>query len=281
MPLIIKKENNHCCDLVNRFDHDRYLTILYAPEQKRDALFALYAFNYEISRIREVVSEPMLGEIRLQWWREAIADIYQGNCRSHEVMPSLAAAVAENELPQDLLMAVIEGRAQDLYDENPDDMPALEDYLSLTAGNLSCLAVHILGQRDIDDLARKLGIAWGYVGLIRAVTYHISLRKSYIPVDLMEKYNIKGKFLSQDYPENMKSVLHELCQYAERHLDHISENKKRIGPEIRSVFLLSALARSYIKTIKKSDYNVFRLEEKADAFSRQWRLLTSALFNRI
>lgn len=275
------ENNTHCCDLVNKFDHDRYLTILYAPKEKRDGLYALYAFNYEISRIREVVSEPMLGEIRLQWWREAIDDIFQDTIRNHEIIPSLAAAIAEHNLSRDMLMAVIEGRTQDIYDENPENMATLEDYLSMTAGNLSCLAVHILGQRDIDDLARRLGIAWGYVGLVRAVTYHTSLKKSYIPLDLIEKHRIDGRFLSQDQPENMKSILKEFCQQAERNLNYISENKKRIGSESRSVFLLAALARSYLKTIKRADYNPFRLEEKADAFFRQWRLLMSALLNRI
>ncbi len=275
------ENTHHCRDLVNSFDHDRYLTILYAPEEKRDALYALYAFNYEISRIREGVSEPMLGEIRLQWWREAIDDIFQGTVRSHEVMPSLAVAITEYDLSRDMLMAIIDGKSQDLYDENPENMAALESYLSQTAGNLSCMAAHILGQRDIDDLAKRLGMAWGYVGLIRAVTYHISLKKSFIPLNLIEKNKMEGVFLSQDHPENMKSILQEFTQQAEQHLKFIYDNKKRISPESRSVFLLTALTRSYMKTIKKADYNAFKLEEKADAFFRQWRLFTSALFNRI
>lgn len=271
----------HCRDLVNEFDHDRYLTVLYAPGEKRAALYALYAFNHEISRIRETVSEPMLGEIRLQWWREAIDSIFQGTINGHDVMPPLAAAIKEHDLSRDMLMAVIEGKTQDMYGKNPENMTALEGYLSMTAGNLSCLAVHILGQKDIDDLAIRLGIAWGYVGLIRAVTYYISLKKSFIPLELIEKYNIKSKFLSQDDPENMKSVVLEFCRQAELHLIHISENKKHIGSDTHSVFLLSALTRSYLKTIKNADYNAFRLEEKGDALFRQWRLLTSALFNRL
>jgi len=273
--------NLHCRELVNRFDHDRYLTVLYAPEEKREALYALYAFNYEISRIREVVSEPMLGEIRLQWWREAIDDIFNDIIRNHEIIPPLAVAITDHDLSRDMLMAIIDGKSQDIYDENPADMAALENYISMTAGNISCLGVHILGQRDSDDLARRLGIAWGYVGLMRAIPYHISLKKSYIPLDLIDKYNNKSKFLSPDEPENMKSILQELCHQAEQHLSHIREHKKCIGGQSRSVFLLSALARSYLKTLKKADYNAFKLEEKAHALSRHWRLLMAALFNRI
>ncbi len=272
------ESNRHCRDVIQAFDHDRYLTVLYAKQEKRDALFALYAFNYEISRIRESVSEPMLGEIRLQWWRESVEDMYQGTLRNHEVIPALAKAITQNELPKKRLIDMIDGRAQDLYDESPADMTALEDYLVKTVGNLISLAVHILGQRDIDDLARRLGLAWGLIGLIRAVPYHLSLKKNFMPMDLMAK---GARLLSPDYPEATKTVIRKLCQQAEQHLDHIRNNKKHIAPDSRSAFLLAALARSYVKTIKKADYNPFRLEEKADAFFRQGRLLMAALFNRI
>ncbi len=81
------ENNRYCLDLVKKSDHDRYMTILYAPPDRRDDLSALYAFNYEISRIRESISEVMLGEIRLQWWREAIDDIFQGTTRKHDIIP--------------------------------------------------------------------------------------------------------------------------------------------------------------------------------------------------
>ena len=273
--------NTHCCDVVAKFDHDRYLTVLYAPSEKREALYALYAFNYEISRIRESVSEPMLGEIRLQWWREAIDDVYQGTVRSHDVLPSLAAAITQHDLPREIFMEIMEGRSQDLYDESPKTLAELEEYLSQTAGNLSCLAVQVLGGKPGDDMARRLGIAWGYIGLVRSISYHLSLKKSFIPLDLLNKHGVKDKYLSPDEPGVMKDILQEFSQMAEQHLNFIRSHKKQIAPGTRSAYLLSALSRSYLKTIVKADYNAFNLPEKGDAFFRQWRLLTSALFNRL
>tara|TARA_R110002072_G_scaffold96391_2_gene212080 strand:- start:512 stop:1357 length:846 start_codon:yes stop_codon:yes gene_type:complete len=276
------KISPHIQEMIEQYDHDRYLTVLYAPEDKRPALCALYAFNYEISRIRETVSEPMLGEIRLQWWREAIDDVYAGHPRPHEIMPDLATAITTNDLSRDRLMAMIEGRARDLYEDSPKDEAGLEDYLRKTAGNLACLAAHILGQRDADDLAQELGIAWGYIGLIRAVPYHMSLKKSNMPESLMAAHGVSDqKFLSPDKQEVNRAVVGSLCQTAEDHLTRVRAGKKRIAAEARSLYLLSALSRSYLKTIRKADYNPFALEEKADAFFRHWRLLSSALFNRI
>src|SRR5207253_8807390 len=80
--------------LVLRHDHDRFQTVLFAPAARREALFALYAFNYEIARVRESVTQPMLGQIRLEWWRENIAAAFAGgSVRHHIVVEPLAAAI--------------------------------------------------------------------------------------------------------------------------------------------------------------------------------------------
>src|SRR5436853_2164580 len=88
--------------LVRRHDRDRFQTVLFAPAARREALFALYAFNYEIARVRESVTAPMLGQIRLQWWREAIDAAYASAApRAHEVAAPLTAAIREYGLPRE------------------------------------------------------------------------------------------------------------------------------------------------------------------------------------
>src|SRR5690349_19421999 len=80
--------------LVRRHDRDRYQTALFAPADRREALLALYAFNYEIARVRETVTQPMLGQIRLQWWREVLDTAYAGTPpRNHSVAIALTAAI--------------------------------------------------------------------------------------------------------------------------------------------------------------------------------------------
>ena len=103
-----------CARQVRRYDHDRYLTALFAPADRREALFALAAFNLEIAKIREVVTEPMLGEMRLQWWREALDGIADGQVRKHEVVEPLAAATRQFDLPIRDLHRIIKARAFDL-----------------------------------------------------------------------------------------------------------------------------------------------------------------------
>src|SRR5476649_2521907 len=95
---------SYCAEQVRRYDHDRFLTALFAPADRRDDLLALYAFNLEIAKIRETVTEPMLGRIRLQWWREAIEGFAAGTVRKHAVAEPLAEAVRRRDLPAATLM---------------------------------------------------------------------------------------------------------------------------------------------------------------------------------
>jgi len=128
-------------DLVRRHDRDRYQTALFAPAERRGALLALYAFNYEIARVREIVSEPMLGQIRLQWWREVLDAAYAGTPpRSHPVVVPLAAAIREFELSRGYFDRLIDSRERDLADVPPASLAILEAYAeeSSEIGRASC-----------------------------------------------------------------------------------------------------------------------------------------------
>src|SRR5215471_10103161 len=115
--------------LVRRHDRDRYQTALFAPAARREALFALYAFNYEIARVRESVTEPMLGQVRLQWWRENIAAAFErGPVRHHPVVEALSATIRDLALTREHFDRLIDAREADLSGEPPASLNALEDY---------------------------------------------------------------------------------------------------------------------------------------------------------
>jgi phytoene/squalene synthetase len=167
--------NNSLAASVRQADYDRYIAALFAPAERREALFALIAFNHELARIADVVSEPMLGEIRLQWWREAIEAIYAGTpVRKHEVTQPLAQAIAQFTIPRAPLDLMIDTRAFDLAGEPPSDMAALEAYAEGTAGALNEAMMAVLGSRKAEALAaaRHAGTAWALIGLMRAAPMH-------------------------------------------------------------------------------------------------------------
>src|SRR5947209_9723686 len=134
----------HCEQLVRESDKDRFLATLFAPEKRRGALFALYAFNSEVARIHEVVHQPAAGEIRLQWWRDALEQPGAREARSHPVASALLDTVIRYRLPIDALIRLIEARAFDLYTDPMPDLSALEAYVARTSSTLIDLAARIL-----------------------------------------------------------------------------------------------------------------------------------------
>src|SRR5215510_9905005 len=101
-------------ELVRRVDPDRYLASLFAPHALRTELNVLYAFNYEVAKTAETVSQPIAGQIRLQWWRDRIAELYRGVAVEHPVVQALSGVIASRSLPRDLFDELIDAREHDL-----------------------------------------------------------------------------------------------------------------------------------------------------------------------
>src|SRR5437016_1846432 len=113
---------DHCEELVRSADKDRFLATLFAPTRYRRPLYALYAFNAEIARVRELAREPMPGEIRLQWWRDAFAGPSLGEARAHPVAAAILDTVVRYRLPPATFADLIDAHSFDLYQ---DPMPSL------------------------------------------------------------------------------------------------------------------------------------------------------------
>src|ERR1700742_1024834 len=103
-----------CAKAVRKYDPDRYFSALFAPADKRPFLFALYALNHELAHVGESIREPMIGEIRLQWWRETLEGARTGTPRPHDVARAMAATFAKVDLPAALIAAIIDARSFDL-----------------------------------------------------------------------------------------------------------------------------------------------------------------------
>jgi Squalene/phytoene synthase len=152
--------SNQCQSLVEESDKDRFLASLYAPADLRPHLFALYAFDVELSRIPQRVSEPMIRQIRLQWWRDSISAIYAGGVQDHPVAIALAAAVKQASWPEQALQGMIDARETDFCAEAQSGIEALERFLGLAFSTPIQLACLLLGQ-SCADAAGLSGVAYG------------------------------------------------------------------------------------------------------------------------
>ncbi len=160
-----------CAALVARGDPDRFAAVMAAPVAVRGRLLVLYAFNLEVARAPWVTAEPLIAEMRLQWWRDAVAEAGAGQpARAHEVAGPLAGLIAEAGLPVEVLDQLVAARRWDVYREGFADVAALETYLESTGAGLMWLAGRALGaEAGAEAALRGLGWAAGLASFLRAV----------------------------------------------------------------------------------------------------------------
>ncbi len=155
--------------LVRRVDEDRWLASRFAPADARRGLIAVYALNYEIARTAEIVSEGAIGDIRLAWWREALAEVAAGQPpRSHPVLEAFAAAHVETPFSSPVIAAMIEARGKDLDSAPFRAWEDIEAYIDATAGSVMQLALTACAASADAGFVRSAARTWGYTGLLRA-----------------------------------------------------------------------------------------------------------------
>jgi phytoene synthase len=133
----------YCADYLRETDRDRYLATLFAPADKREALFALYAFNAEIDRVRDLARETMPGEIRLQWWREVILGERAGEAAANPVAAAVTEVIARFDFVREPLVDLVEAHRFDVHNEPMQSTEELELYAARTAGTIFDLAVRL------------------------------------------------------------------------------------------------------------------------------------------
>jgi 15-cis-phytoene synthase len=261
-------------------DLDRYVSALFAPGACREHLFALYAFNVELARIGEQVREPQLGEIRLQWWRDALDRASGGETTGQPVADAIGFAVRECKLSRPSLASLIDARRFDVSVKVMPNTAALDDYLANTAGALFKLAseVCIAGARaaeprTLDEAVGAAGIAYGLTGLMRALPVKLSRGRVDIPEDgLLRHGTSPGQLLAGEGSEGLTELLADLRETARAALKSARQHVAELPPAARPAFLPLALVDPYLSALQKVD----PLHQVADInpLTRLWRLGT-------
>jgi len=245
-------------------DMDRYLCALFAPRPARPALFALILFNNEIARVREAVSEPMLGHIRLQWWREAIDEIYRGQGRRHEVADPVAEAIGRHSLTREYFDRLIDARERDLDDAPPENLAELEAYAEESAAPLVSLALEAVGADAARhaDLARHSGTAWALTGLMRAVPHLASQGRSVLPHELGE----------------VASAVGQVSDIARRHAREARKLRRGHPAAVKRATLEAVLAEAYLRRLAACGFDPYQARVAIGPLRRQLLLSRAAFF---
>ncbi|MDH3236192.1 MAG: squalene/phytoene synthase family protein [Alphaproteobacteria bacterium] len=274
---------SYCGDQVRRYDNDRYLTALHAPASRRDALFALYAFNLEVAKTREAVSEPMIGHIRLQWWREAIEGAYSGVVRDHAALRPLAQAINQHNLTRSYFDTLIDAREFDLTDEPPAALDDMASYAEGTNSALIRLALEILGQHAgaAHEAARGIGVAWGLTGLLRAVAFHARDQRQYLPARLMREAQAnRDDLFALRGGQPLAVVARQVADAARQALHKGRINRRAVPRAAIPALLPGTLAEMYLRRMARLEHDVFARPILISQPARQLGLLRSMILGR-
>ena len=279
-----------CGAALRESDRDRWLACLFAPEAARPHLFALYAFNAEIARIRSVVTQPILGEMRLQWWIDALDFLEgaepRGDLRAHPVADALLATVESRGLPRQVLLDALDARRFDLYDDPAPDMAFLDRYCDETCSALFALASHIIGGSGGGDgageaealAARHAGRAFALVGLLRALPWHVAQRQCYLPGDLLARHGLTaGNFFAREKNPAITAALAELRTLARDHIGEAKHSLLSLPKSGREAFRLLTLPELYLREMERRDYDPYLTLVDVPLWRRQWALWRNRL----
>jgi phytoene synthase len=230
-------------------DRVRWLTLAAVPKQHRLDLLALYAFALELARTREVVREAMLGQIRLQWWREQLASLSMVPPFAHPVLEALAPALGAGRLAVAELEALIDARLTDLDDAPPATLADLEAYADATGGALTHLAARLLGAPT--PAARIIGTAHTLAALAMAVPFRARCGRVDLPRDLLDAAGVHPSALIEGRGlERVAPVVQAVAVRADAMLNS--------APKAASPALLIAVAsRRWLKRLARVDYDAY------------------------
>lgn len=267
----------YCQNMVERFDPDRYLCSLFAPKSIRSDLMALYAFNVEIAGIRESVSEPLIGQMRLQWWHDNLDRIFDGAPPAHQVAAALSQSIVKCGLERELFDTFLNARAADFDDTPFTTLAELETYAEQTSATLTGLALKILGQNEVSvqEVGRHVGIAWALTGLLRAIPFHARQGRSYLPTDL-----VKAVGVSAYDGQAISEIVAEILALTEAHLRQAQEGRKSVSRSALPALLSATLADGYLKELRKVNWDSFKGELRIARLSSKVRLLTNVFWGR-
>ena len=243
----------YAAEQLRQNDRDRYFATLLLAPKEREAVTALYAFNADIASVRERAREPAAGEIRLQWWTDALSGEGHGDVRSNPLADALLSVIAEYGLPLPPLTRMIAARRFDLYQDPMPDVATFEGYAGETASALYQLGAMILNAGkpvETGDAAGHLGVAHALIGHLRAFGFNASQGRIFLPWEVFAICGVEeGEVLAGQGGERLTIALSRLAEMASGHLAKAEVAIKLLPRELRAVFAPIAVLKAQLRRL--------------------------------
>jgi phytoene synthase len=274
----------HAAEALRKRDRDRYLSTLVLTGDVRNAVTALYAFNADIAAVRARVSDPAPGEIRLQWWSDALEGEGHGDVRQNPVADALLNTVARYNIPAGTLLRLIAARRFDLYDDPMPDLETFEGYAGETVSTLYQLAAMILNQGkpiEAGDAAGHLGVAHAMIGHLRAFGHVSAQGRIMLPWSVFEANGVReGEIFSGVESDGLSEALGQIAELAADHLDNAEAAIDLLPGPLKPAFASTAVLQRQLVLFNQRKSGLFTLPADDADWRKILRLSWWALRNR-
>lgn len=237
-------------------DRDRWLAALFLPAAARRHVFAITAFSLEIARVRDVVREPMPGEIRLQWWIDLLEGEPRGEVEAHPIAMALVDTLHRFALPRSSLVALVEARRFDLYDDAMPSLGDAEGYAGETGSVLFQHAATVLAGGDdprASDAAGHAGVAYAFTGMLRALPITARRNQVFLPADVLSRHGATADDVRQLRDGlSVQAALAEMREHARHHRDRALRALRTADPRARPAFVGLGLVEPYLKALARA-----------------------------
>lgn len=214
---------DYVASFLREADRDRYFASLVVPAPARPAIQALHAFSADVASIRDRAREPAAGEIRLQWWVDALESEGHGNVRQNPIAAALLETIARYNIPAGVLIRLVRARRFDLYQDPMPDVRSFEGYAGETTSVLYQLAAMVLNngaELESGDAAGHLGVAHALIGHLRAFGYNAAQGRLFLPLSIFAANGVTdGEILTGTDSEGLRAALAQVADLAAEHLN--------------------------------------------------------------
>ncbi len=280
MAAALRSNEEICLATLRDTDRDRYLACLLSPEDKRRPLAALYGFHAELARIRDLVHEPLPGEVRLQYWRDLLEGQSHGSTEANPLASELLQAIEAHRLPRATLVNMIDARIFDLYDDPMENRNALEGYAGETASALIQLAGLVLSPSDAarsTDAAGHAGVAQAIAGCLLLMPLHRHRGQLYLPLEILSAVGLdRDGFLADKDISRITAAIDAFAGLGQEHLAKARASAP-VAPCLMPAFLPVALAGPILRKAQKLGAGILDRPIQASQWRRQLVMAVAAM----
>jgi len=254
---------DYCFKKVRQYEFENILCTLLLPEEARRGAIAIRAFNIEIAQVRDSIKDRTIGEMRMQFWRDAVDAMFDSSKKvpqGNPIIAELQHAVDKHHLSKSWLLRVIDSRQEHLAEKPHSTLDALEKYAESTVSSINYLLLETINVRDVrvDHAASHLGKAQGIVTTIRATPFHASKRRVLLPMDVLIKHGASAEdFIQGKRNEPVREVTFDLASQAHAHLNAGRSMMEHVPKSARPALLTSVATHDFLERLRKAHFDPF------------------------